>query len=238
MKPELPYIIAAALVGLIYPAYALLGGSGTFKLLQEQPEKKINVLRSTALYLIALSVVAVFPFIIQNDNISDMGLGFIFNPFLVIGLIASSFAGLALFAYMPLSPKTSKSIVEQNQRVQFLLPSNIEEYRFTLMVAFVAGTCEEIVYRGFLLWFFTGLMPLFPAILLANIPFALAHLTSTGIKNTVQVFVLALIFTAAFLLTKSLWLPMLLHIWVDLYAVTLAYRARKSITEQGSNSSV
>ena len=103
-----------------------------------------------------------------------------------------------------------------------------------IFVSFVAGICEEIIYRGFLLWFLTNYIPIVPAVILANLPFGLAHLTSTGIKNSVQAFILALVFTGAFLLTQSLWLPILLHILVDLYASTLSYNSSQMMVIKNS----
>ena len=219
------FIGAALIAGIIFPGYALLFGGKTRQLLLDYPEKKMEVYRITAIQLILLAGIAVFPLWVDGLDADTIGLGFISQPWWLIGIFAISMVVLWFLNSIKVSPETAIKIAKQNARVQFLMPSSMREYRMTIILSFVAGICEEIIYRGFLLWFLSNYMPLIPAILLANLPFALAHLTSTGVKNTIGAFILALVFTGAFLLTKSLWLPILLHILVDLYSMTLAYKA-------------
>ncbi len=99
-----------------------------------------------------------------------------------------------------------------------------------VVLSFFAGICEEVVYRGFFFWFLSGHLPMIPAIILTNIPFALAHLSTTGVKNTLGAFMLGLIFTGALLLTGSLWLPILLHIVADLLAAIQSYKVSKILS--------
>jgi len=228
------YFAAAIIVGVLFPIYALLYGGKTHQLLLEQPHKKVEVYRFTIIQLILLAILATLPLMVDQLDPNTIGLGFIAKPLPVMGLFALSFLGLWLLNLVKITPQSAQKISRQNSRVQFLMPTNAREYRTVITVSLVAGICEEIIYRGFLLWFLSNYMPLVPAIILANLPFALAHLTSTGIKNTLGAFVLALIFTGAFLLTKSLWLPILLHILIDLYAATLSYKSSQALyaTEQ------
>lgn len=218
------YIVVAVIVGILFPGYAIYGGRKLKKTLLAEPDKKNQVFRITAIQLIVLTIVTLVPFWVYQKSTTVIGLAFVTNPFWVIGLLFLSFLGMWLFNRIKLSKETAQKSVEQNARIQFLLPTNDKEYKLVTFVAFVAGITEEIIYRGFLLWFLSNYMPLIPAIILTNLPFALAHLTSTGMKNTIQAFFLALVFTGAYLLTQSLWLPILLHILLDLYATTLSYK--------------
>jgi len=219
------YIVTAVIAGILFPGYAILDGGKTCQLLLAEPGKKVKVLRITAIHLTVLMIITLVPFWINQTNTANIGLGFISNPFWITALLAASFLGLWLLSQIKLTRESAQKILLHNARLQFLLPSNDKEYKLMIMVSFVAGICEEIIYRGFLLWFLTNYMPLIPSIILANLPFALAHLTSTGIRNSIQAFMLAIVFTGAYLLTQSLWLPILLHILVDLYSTTLSYKS-------------
>lgn len=218
------YFIIALLVGILFPSYAIWGGRKLRQLLLSEPDKKVNIFRITAVQLTALTIITLIPFGVYQTNIATIGLSFIFNPLWIIILLTLSFFGWWLFSRIKLTKESAEKIATQNQRIIFFLPTNNKEYRHMIFVSFIAGICEEIIYRGFLLWFLTNYMPLVPSVILANLPFALGHLTSTGFKNSLKAFVLALVFTGAYLLTKSLWLPILLHILVDLYATILSYK--------------
>jgi len=221
------YIAAALIVGILFPGYAILDGVKTRQLLQNDPSKKVYIFQVTAIQLIVLMVVSLVPFWIDRLSPTVIGLEFISNPFWIIGLFVISFLGLWLFNQIGFTPESAQKVQQQHSRIQFLLPTTAREYRLMVIVSFIAGICEEILYRGFLLWFLSGHLPLIPSIILANLPFALAHLTTTGVKNTFVAFILALVFTGAFLLTQSLWLCILLHILVDLYSVTISYKSTK-----------
>lgn len=227
------HIGAAVIVGLLFPGYAMLYGGSTHRILSAHPEKKAQVMQVTAFQLMTLSIMVLVPILYGKDELNHIGLGFVSNPFWFIGLFTVSFLGLWLFNQIEVTLESAQKFIKDNAPIAFLFPANPEEYKLTVLVSFIAGICEEIVYRGFLLTFLLTYMPMVPAILLANLPFALAHLTSTGLRNSIQAFILALIFTAAFLLTGSLWLAILLHILVDLYATTHSYRSNCMI--DGSN---
>jgi membrane protease YdiL (CAAX protease family) len=217
----------AVIVGVLYPGYAILTGANVVKTLTKFPKKKIGIYRETAVYLIILSFLSLLPFLMKGESLSILGMDFISNPTIIIALFGIPFLALWFISRLSISLKEAKQMTEQQVRVLFLFPTNKREYNHTVFVSFVAGICEEIIYRGFLLWFFTNYMPLIPAIILANLPFALAHLTTTGLRNTIGTFILGLIFTAAFLLTGSLWLSILLHILMDLFITTVAYKSFK-----------
>ncbi|MEO9801960.1 MAG: CPBP family intramembrane glutamic endopeptidase [Reichenbachiella sp.] len=218
-------VAAAIVVGILFPGYALIYGGKTHQLLSMHPDKKAHVMQVTAIQLIVLAVIALSPIFFGQDTLNSVGLDFITKPFWMLGLFIISFFGLWLFHQIKVTPESARKFKSENEPISFLFPDTHREYQYTILVSFVAGVCEEIIYRGFLLSFMLSYISLIPAILLANLPFALAHLSSTGLKNSMQAFILAMIFTAAFLLTESLWLSILLHILVDLYATILSYKS-------------
>ena len=93
-------------------------------------------------------------------------------------------------------------------------------------LAFSAGTCEEIVYRGFLIWYLTlmtgtSIVGLSTAVILAALVFGACHLYQ-GAGGAIQVTMLALLAGILFVLGGSLWIVMLLHVYVDIASGLLA----------------
>nr|WP_321231603.1 CPBP family intramembrane glutamic endopeptidase [uncultured Psychroserpens sp.] len=219
------YTVAALVVGLLFPVYAIWSGKKTKQILIKNPSAKTLVFRDTGIILIILAAISIIPFLLDNKNIDVIGLNFLDKPLWIIGLFAISFLVLYVLNSVKLNERVARKFYQANKRLQFLMPTTLEELRITIVVSFIAGICEEIVYRGFLFWYLSQYMPMLLAMVLANLPFALGHLTTTGKKNTFGAFILAFIFSGAYMLTKSLWLAILLHIVVDLYAMVFAYKS-------------
>lgn len=97
-----------------------------------------------------------------------------------------------------------------------LVPATIRERLLWLAVAFSAGICEEIVFRGWLLSTLHGLLRLDGSalILVAAVLFGLAH-SYQGIAGMVLTAFAGLLFCGLYVATGSLLFPILLHIVVD-----------------------
>ena len=234
MGAAIVYLILAIILGIIFPGIAILSGPKTRQLLLDEPHQKVKLFRATVLQLIILLMITLLPFLIFKDSLHEIGLSFLTNPFQLLALFAISFAGLWLISQFKPSIRRAKRMLKRNAEIQYLFPSNSEEYKALILVSFVAGISEEIVYRGFLFWYLSNHMPLIPAILLANLSFSLAHLSSTGFKNSLKAFILGLAFTGTFLLTQSLWYAILFHIITDIYSATLTYKSTMLITNSRS----
>ncbi|WP_460218063.1 CPBP family intramembrane glutamic endopeptidase [Psychroserpens sp. MEBiC05023] len=219
------YTITALIVGIIFPVYAIWNGKKAKTLLIENPNVKILVFRQTGIILLVLTLIVALPFIINDRSIVVIGLDFLKKPLSIIGLFLIAFAALYILKSVKLNKKSAEKFTYANKHIYFLMPTTLQELNITVIVSFIAGICEELIYRGFLYWYLSQYISIIPAMILANLPFALGHLTSTGKKNTFGAFVLAFIFSGAYFLTNSLWLPMLLHIIVDLYSMIIAYKA-------------
>lgn len=103
-----------------------------------------------------------------------------------------------------------------------LLPRTSPERRLAVGVAFTAGICEEIVYRGFLIAFAVAVLGLsvVPAAIVAVAVFTLAHLYQ-GAAGMVGVGVLGAVFAALYVSTGSLLLPIVVHVVVDLRGLVM-----------------
>ena len=111
---------------------------------------------------------------------------------------------------------------QQFGRADLLIPRNGNELGRFYGLALTAGIVEEVLWRGFLIWYLGYFMPLWAAALLSTVGFGVAH-SYQGIANVPKITLVGAIFTGIFLLTGSLWIPMILHTIVDVVQGKLGY---------------
>lgn len=120
-----------------------------------------------------------------------------------------------------------QKVIAQLERLAMLLPSTPSELKLFSAVALTAGICEEILFRGFFLWYLEAYLGLVVAILVSSIVFGAAH-AYQGWRNGLRIVPLALILALLYVGTGSLWVPMLLHGLVDFTQGRFAYRLNRS----------
>lgn len=103
-----------------------------------------------------------------------------------------------------------------------ILPHTREERNCFFLLAVTAGVWEEILYRGFLTWYLSGLFGLWLTVLLSSALFGLAHLYQ-GWKGVLRTGAAGVVLSGLYLLTGSLWAPMLLHALVNIIGGLVAF---------------
>ena len=93
-------------------------------------------------------------------------------------------------------------------------------------MAITAGVCEEIIFRGFCIQYFLAwnqdnLLGTWLAILLPAFLFSIGHVYQ-GYLAVLKTFLMAILLGWVFILTQSLWVPILLHFLVDMISGYLA----------------
>ncbi len=91
------------------------------------------------------------------------------------------------------------------------------------LVAFLAGLCEEALFRGFLQVFIAGFAGEFQALLAASVLFGLAHAVS--LAYAVVATIIGLYLGALFLLTDGLLAPVVCHAVYDFIALVWLSRS-------------
>ena len=99
------------------------------------------------------------------------------------------------------------------------VPRNPREMGHFTALSVAAGTCEEILYRGFLIWYvctFTGttFLGVGLAVVLTSATFAVCHLYQ-GPANAVRVGMLSLVLGTLYVVAGSLWVVMAFHATID-----------------------
>lgn len=112
--------------------------------------------------------------------------------------------------------------------VKELLPHTPYERGLWLLLSISAGLCEEIVFRGFLLWYFPVLgsflgvpISLTTILILSSILFGFAHFYQ-GWKGMLGTGLAGALLAYIYLITGSLVLPIILHILIDARIIFIA----------------
>ena len=139
---------------------------------------------------------------------------------------AAAFAGFSLWQRQKLvnddDPEVREAVLNQIESLRPLLPHTERELTHFGAIAITAGICEEILYRGFLIWYLSLLVPMVAAVLVASLLFGFAH-AYQGTRGVLQTGVVGLALGLLYVFSGSLWIPMLLHAFVDLNSGLLAH---------------
>lgn len=95
------------------------------------------------------------------------------------------------------------------------LPQTDRDYRHFIGVSITAGIVEEILYRGFAFWYLALFMPMWLVIVVSAVAFGLGH-SYQGTGGVVRVTAIGLAFGGFYLLSGSIWLPILAHAILDI----------------------
>jgi uncharacterized protein len=101
-----------------------------------------------------------------------------------------------------------------------------ERWRFHA-VSITAGVCEEVLFRGFLLWYFAVWVGVWPAAILSSIVFGIGHVY-LGVRQIPNTVIIGLVMATLAILSGSLWPAMLLHAAIDWNSGELAFLALNS----------
>ena len=115
--------------------------------------------------------------------------------------------------------------IESQPGLRALLPATPRELRVFVAVAITAGICEEVLYRGYLLWYLQSLMPWSAAVVTTIVVFGVAHVYQ-GVRGIFSTGVAGAIAMATYLLTGSLLAPMVLHTALDIVNGLTIYTVR------------
>lgn len=159
------------------------------------------------------------------------------------GLIVGTTAALALAAVLWLmrtrarrDPEALARLVQDARNVERVLPHTRGELRLFYGVSVTAGVCEELLYRGYLLWYFGHGLPTLAALAVTAVIFGFGH-SYQGWRGVVGTSVIGVLLGIIYLLSGSLWPSCLVHAITDMHAGSLAHSAlsRTAALDHGSS---
>lgn len=122
------------------------------------------------------------------------------------------------------SDAAARDLVAATEGFAMVLPHTQRELQWFYGLSVTAGITEEILYRGFLIAYLAGVLPLPGAVVVSSLVFAAAHLYQ-GIKGASRTFLVGLTLAAAYVLTGSLLFAVVAHILVDVISGRMIFSA-------------
>ena len=170
-----------------------------------------------------ISALVLFAWQSSGRPFSELGFDF---PIGIPGMIGFGLdAALVCFsAYRLLFKKQS---AEDNAATQkrldalHIMPQTRTELLLFPVMVLVASPYEELLFRGFLIWFFANFAGLWGGVLLSSFLFGLGH-AYQGWRGILRTGATGLAFGIAYALTHSLWWLMVAHAVLNLYAAIVA----------------
>ena len=96
------------------------------------------------------------------------------------------------------------------------LPRSKKEFKWFILLSITAGICEELLFRGFLIWYFETISNTLLAIVISSILFGAAH-SYQGVKGFIRSGIIGFILALILVWTDSLLIPIFIHIAGDIY---------------------
>ena len=113
----------------------------------------------------------------------------------------------------------------KNPLIGNFMPQTQDEKRVFDLMGITAGITEEIIFRGYLIWAFSLVLPLWGAALVALSVFTVLHLYQ-GARQLPAIFLMGGLVTLVFIVSGSIWPAIALHIFVDVINNSMVWRAR------------
>lgn len=109
-------------------------------------------------------------------------------------------------------------------RLEMLLPRTRCELAWFLGLSITAGVCEELLYRGFLIWYLGHGFGWFSSLVAGALIFGVGH-AYQGWRGVLLTAAAGLFFGLVYWITRSLFASMILHALMDAHSGHLAYVA-------------
>ncbi len=218
------------LVFIIAIAYPVAGVLGFRRLLRRVAAgEKVNrtqLYRNTAISHWALFLICMAMWANMARPWSAIGLGLELDLWFGLGAVLTILGiGALVMQIRQVNEATAdelKRIRERFGNLAIMIPQSGNELARFYGLSVTAGIVEEVLWRGFLIWYLNQFMPLWGAALVSTIGFALAH-AYQGLKHLPQITAVGAAFAALYLLSGSIWLPIILHAAVDILQGRLGY---------------
>lgn len=230
------------LFAIVYP---IAGYVGFLRLLRRieagEPVNRIELYRNTILGHWLLFALLLSTWFGTGRNQALPGFALLLNrDFLIGGVITLACIALLLQQLVQVGRSGHAKIdrlERQLGRLEPLIPHTRAELRKFNLVGVTAGFVEEALWRGYLLWYLGQSMPLWLAAIVSATGFAVAH-AYQGVENLPRIALVGIVFVGLYLLTGSIWLPVALHIAVDLLQGRVAFEicSRRSERTQPASS--
>jgi membrane protease YdiL (CAAX protease family) len=191
------------------------------------PRVRLSVYRQAILLQWVLSLAVVLLWIAQRRPWSALGL----IPHLTPGLIGV-LAGLAVIVVVVVrqrraalaSDEALEDVRRRMRHLERMLPGELGELRWFYRLSVTAGVCEELLYRGYMIWYLSHWLGLVQAIGVSSLVFGVGH-SYQGIRGVIVTGLVGVFLATVYALSGSLIAPMLIHALMDAHSGQIAFVA-------------
>jgi sarcosine oxidase len=202
--------------------------------LEDRPRVRLAVYRQAMLIQWSLVATVAILWLAGGRPWRALGVVTTVTPFFV-GLAVALAAGVAVVAVQRRRALADDEALakarERLSHVEVMLPHDAREARWFYGLSFTAGVCEEVLYRGYMIWYLAHGLGLWPAAGVASLIFGIGH-SYQGWRGVLATTCVGAAFAGMYLTSGSLLLPAIAHVLVDVHAGHLAHRAYARQREQ------
>lgn len=184
-----------------------------------QPAERARFYRQTALLEWVFFVFLIAAWFDFGRPIADLGFVMSKGPGFWSGVaLCTALTGYLVYAWRTAknaSPTEKAKYAESFGDLVIFLPHTRRELHNFYGVSITAGIVEEIVYRGFVIWYLGQYMPIWGAVIASSVAFGLGH-SYQGASGALRTGLIGLAFGALYVMTGSIWLPIVAHALADL----------------------
>lgn len=224
----LDHMLATILI-VLYPLYSWNETRKVRRKVASTPDwtfDTVSEYKLTIGYLVALSTLCVVIWMSQTRDLGTLGLGLGATPLRLTAGAVLALVGIGMTHLQTLQMRKQENAREQLEAqfgdIAFFLPKTRQELDWFYLLSFAAGVCEEILYRGYLIWYFALWVGSVPALFASSIAFGVAH-SYQGATNIPRTAFVGLWMGVMYLVSGSLWIPMLTHFIVDVMGGRMTY---------------
>lgn len=213
--------------------YPIVGVFGFRRLLRRiaagHPVDRLHVYRNTMIGHWTLLAVAVLLWWAAGRPWSGLGLYWSGEPAWAMAVAAAFVAAVIVALLRQLrevgrtDAQTVSKLHDRLGSLEAVVPRTPPELSRFYAVSFTAGVVEEVLWRGYLIWYLSQFWSLGVAALISTLAFGIAH-AYQGWRQVPSITAVGAALTGLYLLTGTLWASIVLHIAIDMLQGRLGYR--------------
>ena len=214
-------------IAIVYPIVSLVSYRRLLaRVARGEKFVRTDAYKSTVISHWCLFALAMALWAVSDRNWADLGFGLTLDGAFFAAAILTIVGIVALYFQLRQvtggDQATLQRFRDQIGDLDLFLPRNGNELGRFYGLSLTAGIVEEVLWRGFMIWYLSLFMPVWAAAVLSSIGFGIAH-AYQGIRNMPQIAMVGGALALLFVLSGSVWLPMIMHTAIDMFQGRLAY---------------
>jgi CAAX protease family protein len=203
---------------------------------EERPRVRISVYRQAMLIQWALAIAAIALWAARRREWEGLGLVPHFGWGLagvLVGLLVAAIAVARQRRQVMEDEEALSRLRVRMSGLEVMLPHSRSELALFFKLSITAGICEELLYRGYLIWYLTHWFPYFAAIGIAALVFGIGHMYQ-GWRGMITTGIVGAFLSAVYWVSGSLYAGMIIHALMDAHSgqlMQVAYEREPSIPD-------